>query len=191
MQMSTRRFDPQTRAQLALRFRAMYQSLGLDLPGCAKLLHVTERTLHNWMSGKHDIPYTAYRLLRLLNRMELPGQTWDGWCFYGGKLWSPEGRSFTGTEAAWWSLLVRRASMFSKHQRRKDGSSAARTDTAAQAERAAVAGSEALSPTAAAGGRREAPALDLSNKHFRTLNLQNPANAQSFAIKSIAYKGVA
>lgn len=60
---------------LALRFRAMYRSLGLDRPGCAKLLHITERTLHNWESGKHDIPYAAYRLLRLLNRMELPGET--------------------------------------------------------------------------------------------------------------------
>ena len=68
-----RRRDPETRAQLAFRFRAMYRNLGLDLEGCAKLLHVTERTLHNWQSGKHDIPYSAYRLLRLLNRMELPG----------------------------------------------------------------------------------------------------------------------
>lgn len=111
MQMSTRRFDPDTRSQLALRFSGMYKSLGLDLPGCAKLLHVTDRTLHNWMSGKHDIPYSAYRLLRLLNRMELPGESWQGWCFHGGKLWSPEGRSFTGKDAAWWSLLVRRSAM--------------------------------------------------------------------------------
>lgn len=44
----------------------MYQSLGLDLPGCAQLLHVSERTLHNWACGKHDIPYATYRLLRLL-----------------------------------------------------------------------------------------------------------------------------
>ena len=51
-----RRHDQETRAQLALNFRAMYQSLGLDLSGCAKLLHVTERTLHNWMAAKHDIP---------------------------------------------------------------------------------------------------------------------------------------
>ncbi|MGY8540211.1 VC1465 family Xer recombination activation factor, partial [Paracidovorax citrulli] len=107
-----RRFDPDTRAQLAQRFRAMYRNLGLDLAGCAQLLHVTERTLHNWQSGKHDIPYAAYRLLRLLNRMELPGQSWDGWCFHGGKLWTPEGYSFVGTDGSWWSLLVRQANGF-------------------------------------------------------------------------------
>lgn len=90
----------------------MYRNLGLDLEGCAKLLHVTERTLHNWQSGKHDIPYAAYRLLRLLNRMELPGDSWAGWCFHGGKLWTPEGRSFVGTDGSWWSLLVRRAAGF-------------------------------------------------------------------------------
>ncbi len=49
----------------------MDRNLGLDLTGRAKLLRVTKRTLHNWQSGKHDIPYAAYRLLRLLNRMEL------------------------------------------------------------------------------------------------------------------------
>lgn len=79
--------------QLAFRFKALYQSLGMDLPACAKYLHVTERTLHNWMAGKHDIPFAAYKLLRLLNRMDLPGQAWAGWSFYDGKLWSPEGRA--------------------------------------------------------------------------------------------------
>ncbi|MGE8441828.1 MAG: DUF3653 domain-containing protein [Comamonas testosteroni] len=28
--------------------------------------------------------------------MELPGKAWQGWCFAGGKLISPEGRSFEG-----------------------------------------------------------------------------------------------
>lgn len=90
----------------------MYRNLGLDLSGCAKLLHVTERTLHNWESGKHDIPYATFKLLRLLNGMELPGESWRGWCFHGGKLWSPEGRSFVGSDGSWWSLLVRQAAMF-------------------------------------------------------------------------------
>ena len=90
----------------------MYRSLGMDLPQCAKFLHVTERTLHNWESGKHDIPYATFKLLRLMNGLELPGQTWAGWEFRGGKLWSPEGRSFEGTDGSWWSLLVRQAHGF-------------------------------------------------------------------------------
>ena len=51
-----RRNDLCTRLDLARKFKAMYRSLGMDLPQCAKFLHVTERTLHNWESGKHDIP---------------------------------------------------------------------------------------------------------------------------------------
>ena len=162
-----RRFDPDTRAQLAFQFKAMYRNLGLDLAGCAQLLHVTERTLHNWQSGKHDIPYSAYRLLRLLNRMELPGESWRGWCFQGGKLWSPEGRSFVGTDSSWWSLLIRRAAMFDQLcQQASWGKGAARL--AGGVRSAPPAGGAATDPTASAGGRREAPALDLSHKHFRT-----------------------
>lgn len=162
--------------QLAMRFRAMYRNLGLDLAGCAQLLHVTERTLHNWMSGKHDIPYAAYRLLRLLNRMELPGKTWDGWCFHSGKLWSPEGRSFVGTDGAWWSLLVRQAAMFEQLSRTKrviEG--AGRPAAVGKLATHAAAGSAASRPTAVAGGRREAPALDLSHRHFGTQEQQTTA----------------
>lgn len=84
----------------------------MDLPSCAKFLHVTERTLHNWESGKHDIPYATFKLLRLMSGLELPGKSWAGWTFTGGKLWSPEGRSFEGTDGSWWSLLVRQARLF-------------------------------------------------------------------------------
>ncbi|CAM3549030.1 VC1465 family Xer recombination activation factor [Paracidovorax anthurii] len=154
----------------------MYRNLGLDLAGCAQLLHVTERTLHNWQSGKHDIPYAAYRLLRLLNRMELPGDSWAGWCFHGGKLWTPEGRSFVGTDGSWWSLLVRRAAMFDKlHRLRHWGPDAERRDACRDAGAArAAAVSEASCLPALAGGRREAPALDLSMAHISTARA-NPA----------------
>ena len=164
----------------------MYQNLGMDLPACAKFLHVTERTLRNWESGKHDIPYAAYRLLRLTNRMELPGDSWAGWSFYGGKLISPEGRVFVGTDSAWWSLLIRRAT---KNDRE---ASAARTASAppVQRERAegALAGSVARCPTALDVGRREAPALDLSNRHFRTPKQETKATCRFPAHSSFSYQ---
>jgi len=103
----------------------MYRGLGLDLAGCAKFLHVTERTLRNWESGKHDIPFAAYKLLRLMARMELPGQAWDGWCFVGGVLYTPEGRPITGKDGAWWSLLVRQAAMFGEIYGRRGAGGAA------------------------------------------------------------------
>ena len=87
----------------------MYRSLGLSRADCAKFLHVTERTLHNWESGRHDIPFAAYKLLRLVTGQELPGKAWDGWSISGGKLWTPEGYGLNPRDAAWWSLLVRRA----------------------------------------------------------------------------------
>lgn len=163
----------------------MYRNLGLDLSGCAKLLHVTERTLHNWESGKHDIPYATFKLLRLLNGMELPGESWRGWSFQGGKLWSPEGRSFVGTDGSWWSLLIRRAAMFDRVCLAR-GPDAARTAVGMRSVPSAVGG--ASSPTALAGGRREAPALDLSHKHFRTGKSESAANAEQFAIKTVAYR---
>ena len=165
----------------------MYRNLGLDLPGCAKLLHVTERTLHNWESGKHDIPFAAYKLLRLLNRMELPGDSWAGWCFHGGKLWTPEGRSFVGTDGSWWSLLVRRAAMFDDLVCNVGRASASRAASAGGAAHG-LAGGEARCLPAVAGGRREAPALDLSHKHFGTSDLKIPANGPSYAIKVVAFK---
>ena len=39
------------------------------------MLHVSLRTLHNWNSGTHQIPVMAYKLLRMLRYMELPGQS--------------------------------------------------------------------------------------------------------------------
>lgn len=56
----------------------------------------------------------------MMNRMELPGESWRGWCFSGGRLWSPEGHSFKGTDSSWWSLLVRRADMFTVLLRERD-----------------------------------------------------------------------
>ena len=167
----------------------MYQSLGLDLPGCAQLLHVSERTLHNWACGKHDIPYATYRLLRLLNRMELPGQTWQGWSFHGHKLISPEGHVFVGTDSAWWGLLVRRAAMFNlAFSKRSQGPDASRTAGRAPACGRVPAGSDASSPPAVAGGRREAPASNLFIVHFGTHIIKSEANAAAYAPKSVAYK---
>ena len=132
----------------------MYRSLGMDLPQCAKFLHVTERTLHNWESGKHDIPYATFKLLRLMNGLELPGQTWAGWEFRGGKLWSPEGRSFEGTDGSWWSLLVRQAHGFRELMARgAEGRVASGKAAPHAATRPAAPGSDAP-----ASERREAPA---------------------------------
>lgn len=92
--------------------RSMYLSLGMNRTACAKFLHVTERTLHNWESGRHAIPYAAYKLLRLQARHELPGQAWQGWLIHSGKLWTPEGHGLTPTDVHCWHNLARQAQLF-------------------------------------------------------------------------------
>jgi DNA-binding transcriptional regulator YiaG len=109
-----RQKDPQTRAMLSFRFKTLYQNIGLDRAGVAKVLHVSERTVINWEQGIHDIPYSAYKALRLMAYVELPGQAWKGWHFHSGKLWTPEGHGFVPTDSNWWSLLCRRAELFTK-----------------------------------------------------------------------------
>ena len=163
--------------------------------------------MHNWESGKHDIPFAAYKLLRLLNRMELPGDSWAGWCFQGGKLWSPEGRSFVGTDGSWWSLLVRRAACFdtmfkrsgqfeqalmalAAERRAVDGASLRAADPAGSAASRAsgpVGGAPACGevPTGA-GDRREAPEPNLFIAHFRTTPHVFGANAGPYAINPVA-----
>lgn len=103
--------DRETRAMLSDRFKSMYRQMGLDRPAAAKLLRVSERTLHNWETGVHEIPYSAYKLLRLLSYTELPG-AWSGWHIAVGRLWSPEGHAFKPADSSWWSLLCRRAAGF-------------------------------------------------------------------------------
>ncbi len=102
----------QSRKEQGFRLRSMYRSLGLDRGQAAKVLHVSTRTLHNWESGSTSIPGAAYKLLRLLCGMELPGRDWQGWSFNRGTLWSPEGHGFTGKDFAWLSMTIRQARLF-------------------------------------------------------------------------------
>ena len=53
----------------AKRFRALLADVGLKHPEAAQMLHVSLRTLQNWFSGKHQIPYIAFKLLRLMRFM--------------------------------------------------------------------------------------------------------------------------
>lgn len=97
----------------------MLADLGLKHPDAAKMLRVSLRTLQNWLSGQHQVPYSVYKLLRLMRYMELPGQAWAGWHFSRGHLITPEGRAISGNDGAWWSLLVRQAHSFGALYREK------------------------------------------------------------------------
>jgi hypothetical protein len=97
----------------ALRFKAMYSSLGLSVADVAQFLQVTPRTVHAWISGRVRIPFAAYKLLRLQLYYELPGDAWSGWHLSAGRLYTPEGHELHPADFTWWGLLVRRAALFS------------------------------------------------------------------------------
>ena len=102
------------------RFRIARQACWLSLAQAAKVLQVTERTLHNWESGACRVPYAAYRLMRILAGRDLGRvcPTWDGWLLQPGKLVSPEGREFKAGDMGWLSLLIQRARLFGELHRK-------------------------------------------------------------------------
>jgi hypothetical protein len=158
----------------AARFKVLCADAGLSVDAAAQLLHVSPRTIYAWFSGAAQVPYAAYKLVRVLRYFELPGDAWRGWHFAAGKLWSPEGFGFEPHESSWWSLLVRQARCF---QALYERAQAGRSDVPDPADRA----------SAAPGGRAAAqPPLNLFLEHFRASTGKILANPPSVAINSIA-----
>ena len=53
------------RVQQGQKLRSMYRSLGWSRADCAEFLHLGERCLRNWETGRREIPFWAFKLLRL------------------------------------------------------------------------------------------------------------------------------
>ncbi|MGH8128040.1 MAG: VC1465 family Xer recombination activation factor [Gammaproteobacteria bacterium] len=79
-------------------FRELRFCCGLDIDRTARLLHVAPRTVRRWESGRSRVPYSAFKLLRLIRGGELPGKAWEGFRIAGDTLWSPEGKPFKAHE---------------------------------------------------------------------------------------------
>lgn|GEM_PF-2532581 len=103
---------------LASRFRVMCSDAGLSIEAVAQALQVTTRTVRYWFSAKSAVPYSAYRLVRILGRFELPDPAWKGWIFHSGRLWSPEGHGFVPTDSNWWGRLVSQARLWREDHER-------------------------------------------------------------------------
>ena len=143
--------------ELAKRFRGMLADLGLKPAQAAKMLHVSLRTVHNWNKGTHQIPVMAYKLLRMMRYLELPGQSWQGWHFSRGMLITPEGRAISGKDGAWWSMLVRQAHSFGQLYRERNLERLAQSQ--ADAEQVGACG------LAAAGSVPHAGLVSVSTTH--------------------------
>ena len=101
-----------TVAVTASRFRDFRWTANLSVADAAKLLRVSERTIHNWEAGRVRIPYAAYKLLRIVRGGEFAHPAWRGWFVRGDTLWSPENHGFRPSDSSWWSLLIRQAHQF-------------------------------------------------------------------------------
>lgn len=89
--------------------RALLVDLGLKHPEAAQMLHVSLRTLQNWLSGRHEVPYVVVKLLRLL-RSTWSCRVWAGEYSDGSFLADKE--SLTSKEiAVYLTLLIKRCKL--------------------------------------------------------------------------------
>jgi len=175
---------------LAARFKVLCADAGLSVDQVAQTLHVTPRTVRYWFSGQSAVPYSAYKLVRIMRWFELPQKGFEGWCMHSGKLWTPEGHPIGPEDGSWWSLLVRQARCFrTLYQRSADFERAlmmltakgleasdhpptdwkkAAVEAAQRTERLAAGRGDGAARAGRRPGRREAPPLDLSLGHFST-----------------------
>ena len=100
-------------------FRLERLKAGLSRVEAAALLKVTPATVRNWESARTAVPYSAFKLLRILGGYALPGAAWRGFYLRGDTIWSPEGRSFQAADLAWWGLTVAMARSFRELQRQR------------------------------------------------------------------------
>lgn len=103
----------ESRIDAGRKLKSLYRCLGWQRSDLVSFLQVTERTVYRWEAGETAVPVSVTKLLRLLTFEELPGKTWEGWTFGRGRLWSPEGHGFLGTDMNWLSATVRRSQLFS------------------------------------------------------------------------------
>lgn len=126
---------------------------GLTMQLAADELGVDERTIRNWERGRSRIPYSAFRLLRLLAGYQLIGKEWNDWSIGQGKLWTPEGRSFAPHELRYVAtyISIARASLPHSQARATPSALALKTVTPETPVNATAAGGEPSSATALFG----------------------------------------
>lgn len=81
----------------------------LTIEQAADMLHVTPRTVISWEKGRSRIPYSAYKLFRLMANGEFMSGKWEGWQMRGDTLYSPVGRAFQPHELYYLSHYIRMA----------------------------------------------------------------------------------
>lgn len=122
------------------RFKETRLLAGMTRKQAAQLLFVTLRTVQLWEAGKVQIPYAAFRLLRIHTGYELPGRAWRGFMLLRESLISPEGKSFSPADLSYLSLTFSMARLWRKEYESRKG----RKEASGRAGAAAAAASLTL-----------------------------------------------
>lgn len=79
------------------------RTCGLTVEACADLLQVSSRTVRYWEKGQVRVPYSAFKLMRILRNQEIPHPNWKGWRWSADAVWNPAGQRFdrAGLEYLW------------------------------------------------------------------------------------------
>jgi hypothetical protein len=93
-------------------FREARLLSGQSMAAAARLLRVSVRTVRNWEHGRSRVPYSAFKLMRVLTGYALPHEAWAGWRVRGDTLWSPTGRAFPVWGMGYLSLIFGMARQF-------------------------------------------------------------------------------
>lgn len=91
----------------------------LTIEQAAEMLHVTERTIAHWERGTVRIPYSAFKLLRILANGELLPEPWNGWHVRADTLYTPSGRAFKAHELSYLSNYMTMARYWLDECKRK------------------------------------------------------------------------
>jgi transcriptional regulator with XRE-family HTH domain len=91
----------------------------LTIEQTAEMLQVTERTIAHWERGTARIPYSAFKLLRILANGELLPEPWKGWHVRADTLYTPSGRAFKAHELSYLSNYITMARYWLDECKRK------------------------------------------------------------------------
>jgi len=100
------------------KFRLLRKMNRLTKYETAELLHVVPSTITAWERGDYRIPYSAFKLLRIMVNGEFLSEAWEGWQVKGSYLCPPTGRPFQPYQLVYLSNYMQMARLWIKERER-------------------------------------------------------------------------
>jgi DNA-binding XRE family transcriptional regulator len=95
-------------------FLELRHSCALSRKACAAYLGVSLHTVRHWETGRHRVPWSTVRLLRLLRCGDLGALSdeWAGWTINRLGLHAPAGRTYRERDMRVWWQTCEQARLF-------------------------------------------------------------------------------